>query len=584
MARQPDPLAQYRMAIHKLGNYLYASTQPSVIENGKKVYRRKHWGRLIGNKTFEPNTAFILLSPEERSKFIYPNDWDLSKLAELKIVKQRGPAKNTRRGDRLYGDVWLLEKIADKLGLRQDLLTVFDGNVEIVNAVLTLAMFPYITQYSFNRVSRWQRIVRTPAEQELNSTFITKLTQSISTIHRDELFKLRGARLGDKTLCAVDSTSRSAYGTSLADIKWGKNKDGVQLPQTNEVVVYSLDDHAPIYYRSFPGNIPDCKTFKVILQDLEKCGFEKLTLITDRGYQSQENFEAAIQHNRSLITAVSTSRAIVSHRIDAYQTFDVYPRGMALNTEMRVYLEQFDEKIKYRTKGGIKKDADKVKLNLYFDPATRAELSLAQDIKIAETRKMLDELKGVPGAVEDISEIRKICPYHKIEFNDGVITGYITNQRKIVKERKGFGFFCLMTYKLDESASKTLEKYKIRDEQEKYFEQMKNQMRFRTQDIWSEDGKIGRLFIMFVGLVLSSYVRHIWKTTNLNEIFDSSLAVLDEMHCIRAIEDPGHKMRLTPFIGEQIKICEAFDIEVPEECAPKGYHTKRATRRSSRPN
>ena len=48
------------------------------------------------------------------------------------------------------------------------------------------------------------------------------------------LFRLRAARLKDDVVCAVDSTS--------------------------EVVLYSLDDHMPVYYRSFPGNIPDSRT------------------------------------------------------------------------------------------------------------------------------------------------------------------------------------------------------------------------------------------------------------------------------------------------------------------------------------
>ena len=58
-------------------------------------------------------------------------------------------------------------------------------------------------------------------------------------------------------VCAVDSTSISAYGSSLADIKLGKNIEGISLPQTSEVVVCSLDDHLPVYYMTFPGNIPD---------------------------------------------------------------------------------------------------------------------------------------------------------------------------------------------------------------------------------------------------------------------------------------------------------------------------------------
>ena len=55
------------------------------------------------------------------------------------------------------------------------------------------------------------------------------------------LFRLRAERVEDGDLCAVDSTSRSAYGHFLADIRWGKNKEHLPLEQTNEVVVYGFN-------------------------------------------------------------------------------------------------------------------------------------------------------------------------------------------------------------------------------------------------------------------------------------------------------------------------------------------------------
>lgn len=97
---------------------------------------------------------------------------------------------------------------------------------------------------------------------------ITRLTQSITEKDRQALLRLRSERIGKMELCAVDSTSRSAYGNSLADIRWGHNKESIALAQTNEVVVYTLSNHMPIYYRSFPGNIPDSRTMSVIQSDL----------------------------------------------------------------------------------------------------------------------------------------------------------------------------------------------------------------------------------------------------------------------------------------------------------------------------
>ena len=121
--------------------------------------------------------------------------------------------------------------------------------------------------------------------------------------------------------------------------------------------------------------------------------------------------------------------------------------------------------------------------------------------------------------------------------------------------------------------------YRLRDEQEKFFQQMKDQMVADRQRNWSEEGKVGRLFILFVSLVLSSYVRHIWKSTELRDLFCSSLDVVDDMRPIRLIEHTNRAQMITPFVGTQVDICEAFGFEIPEGCAPASYASRQENKR-----
>ena len=205
------------------------------------------------------------------------------------------------------------------------------------------------------------------------------------------LFRLRAARLKDDAVCAVDSTS--------------------------EVVLYSLDDHMPVYYRSFPGNIPDSRSVETLLTDLRHAGFP----------------------NVALLTAM---------------------------TEMQ-----------------------------------------------------------------------------------------------------------------------TWELYGLRDEQEKYFQQMKSQLGFDRQRNWlEEEGKMGRQLILFVGLILSSYVRHIWKATDLHKQFSSTLEVLDEMRSIRCVEHTGKAKHITPFVDAQIDITNAFGFKIPDGCAPKYTSRKKDAPHRGRPS
>ena len=84
MARKADPDSQYRVSIHLNNGYRYASTQPYQIDpdTGKKSYHHIHWGRVDDDNKFIPGKNYLVASITERSKLIFPEDWDLS---EIKI-------------------------------------------------------------------------------------------------------------------------------------------------------------------------------------------------------------------------------------------------------------------------------------------------------------------------------------------------------------------------------------------------------------------------------------------------------------------------------------------------------------------
>ena len=118
--------------------------------------------------------------------------------------------------------------------------------------------------------------------------------------------------------------------------------------------------------------------------------------------------------------------------------------------------------------------------------------------------------------------------------------------------------------------------YRLRDEQEKYFSMMKGLMGADRQRNWSESGKTGRLFILFVAQILGCYLGNIRKS-KLEDQFDSIADVLGEMRPIRYIEHPNTEGFITPFVGKQVDICEAFEFEIPEGCAPE-YVVRKTTK------
>ena len=573
MPRKPDPDAPYRVAIHVDKGYRYASTQPAIVDpnTGKRSYRRIHWGTVDDNNRFVPGKAYLFAPIEERSKLIFPEDWDLSEIEKLSGNRRRGrPVIESQDENRLYGDIWLLEQIAEATGIRADLLKVFGGNREMTDAVMTLAMYLLCGKDTYHQMASWQRVAKAPYAKPLTSPYITMLTQKITEQNRMDLLRLRAARLENNELCAVDSTSRSAWGDSLSDIRYGKNKDHLPLAQTLEVVVYTLSGHMPVYYRTFAGNTPDSRSLETILHDLDHAGFKDVILITDRGYESIRNLEIYIDKKQPMIMGTKVGQKHVRKEIDAFGTFDHHPEEMEIDPKERIYYKQYDLEYQIEGRRDNVKKADRLKLNLYFDPMRRSGELIDLDVAIKAQKESLEKLLKDQFPLDDDITIKRAYCYFKLDYNETtrLLKGFSLDEKKVDRKKREAGFFANTTLQIDADPMAAQQHYRLRDEQEKYFRMMKGLMGADRQRNWSESGKTGRLFILFVAQILGCYLGNIRKT-KLNEDFDSIADVLGEMRPIRYIEHPNTKGFITPFIGRQVDICEAFGFDIPECCAPE---------------
>ena len=229
--------------------------------------------------------------------------------------------------------------------------------------------------------------------------------------------------------------------------------------------------------------------------------------------------------------------------------------------------------------------ADRMKLDLFFDPFRRAAEQTELEVAVEMQRRSLQSILDAGGSVDDDESIKKNYNWYEVSYDkkDRKLLSFSLDEKKIENVKKTSGFFGYITLGLDYTAMQTLDAYSLRDEQEKYFCQMKTQMGFDRQRNWSEEGKTGRLLILFVGLIISSYVRHIWKTTGLKKQFASTQDILDEMRSIRCIEHNGRAKFITPFVGAQKDICKAFGFDIPEGCGTEYKSRKVSPKRRGRP-
>jgi hypothetical protein len=564
--------------------YRYASTQPITIDptTGKKKLTRILWGNVSETLVLTPNKTFMLADTATRASLVFPSDWDISAVkdlptsnspgSELTAAPHRGrPSYEDEEVNRLYGDIWLLENICETTGMKKDLLSVFEGDAEKVADLLTLAFFPYVTAFSYNRVERWQRICKAPSTTVLSPDAITHFMQSLTEANRMDMFRMRKKRLHDNEFLAVDSTSRSSYGESLSAVRWGKNKEGDRLPQVNDLVVYGLTSHMPVYYRQLPGNTPDTRTVDILVTELEHAGFGDTPLFLDRGYSSAGSLELLVRKGKPFVMCSKVGWSLVSTAIDALHLSadGTRPACFTVDSEYRLYHYQEDLPYTIDLNGGGTRAITTMKLNLYYDPERRGSDIMQVDIDIISQGHELEKIRQ-KGLEVRMKELRTCFPYYSVTLDEGGkhVTTFVRNEESIKKALRLSGFIAIISNKVDGDSKTIWDWYHLRDEQEKLFSQLKTQMAGRRCRAWSEEGHEGRLLVMFVALTCSSYVRHVWKSTSLKEKFTTSLEILDEMRSIRCVEHTHRAKKITPFIGKQVDICEAFGFEIPKGCSP----------------
>jgi hypothetical protein len=124
MGRPVDPTAPFRVKLHRIGQYMYASTQASFIysKTGKRTHRCIHWGKVDKNLKSIPGPTFLSASSEEQASLIFPENWDLSEVSPITDLNSSSSQERDKESQtRLYGDIWLLEQVAEQTGIRQDL-------------------------------------------------------------------------------------------------------------------------------------------------------------------------------------------------------------------------------------------------------------------------------------------------------------------------------------------------------------------------------------------------------------------------------------------------------------------------------
>ena len=454
-----------------------------------------------------------------------------------------------------YGATYLLEQFSDQLGLTADLKVCFP---DCYRQLLSVAFYLILEDKNpLYRFEKWHLTHKHPCGEDITSPRSSELFASITEEQIQHFFRLQAKRRVQDEYWAYDSTSISSYSKTLEQIQYGKNKESDPLPQLNLLLVFGEKSGLPFYYRKLPGNIPDSKTVKHLLEELDILGIQKAKFVMDRGFYSEQNINGLYRSHIKFLVGIKTSLKLVRQNLDQiYDEIRMFPNfEEASNTYGYTVTTDWDYKQERPYKGDTLKEKRRIYLHYYYSIEKGAEDELAFDKKIAHLYQELKDGRLVEEhskAYDQFFEV-KATPKRgrQVQFREDAIK----------EARKYFGYFALATNeKMD--AFTALHLYRMKDVVEKAFGNLKDRLNMRRLLVSSEKSLDGKIFVEFVALILISYLHKRMKEQELYKKYTMH-QLLDKLDVIECFENSGHARRIGELLQAQIDIYTQLGTGLP---------------------
>ena len=579
MGRHKDPLTPYRMRAlkgGKDGSITYAVTYPGGTSiNGRRSSNMAFWGHLTDGLSFEPMMRFQLLSDDEKRKYIFPPEWDISKAFDT-VYTRREPGAVHEGEDRIriLGDALLLDRIAERIGLKEDLVSVF-GDDE-AEKIISMAYYLILTDRTVSHYESISKVRWFPCTEGMSESSITLLTQSITQERIDRFRRFRVLRAGDGCQWfGVDSTSITSFAKGIGDVTWGHNKEGDRAKQLNMMVIYGFSSGLPAHYMKLAGGLPDSRSLRLLREELISAGTPPAGYVFDRAYLTEENLDYVIPMNLKCIFMARYDRNVIKEAIaDAGREERIIREGEFIRSR-ECYALEYDFPYSYKEEGSGPGRGEGLpqRLIVIFRPDAKGEETIAISREIADLSESAEAHIRERIPVDDTLRRKYARFLDAVYDDDGCMTSFSVSDRRRREafDRCGFhAFVCCNMPKDEYPVRDVLTWYSKRDVQEKTFCYMKSWQQGRRLRASTESSVTGRLFILFVALILNSalhveYGRSQW----LQENYSSPWDVLDALMCIRLHEYKGRTPKVSEFFGEALDIFDELGFEVPSGCRPK---------------
>lgn len=438
-----------------------------------------------------------------------------------------------------YGNIYLMQKAADITGLSFVLKDCFPKQWE---EILSCAMHCCSEEEALYLCRPWAENsfgITAPSSQR-----ISELLKELKEDSRMLFYKKWAALRAEKEYLALDITSISSWSELIQYVEPGYNRDHEQLPQVNLAMLFGEDSKLPVFTRVYPGSVKDVSTLLGMTAFIEKIKLEQMHFVMDKGFYSEKGIapllEKYIKFAISVPFSTKTAKELVWDCMDG-----ICSSANAVMVGENIYYAQTYIK---------KWNNRRVYYHVYYDEERNIREKKLLMQKVLHLENQLAE--GSVSITDSVA--RRYFAFHKTK--DG---HYNIHRKKEVidSEKKLAGYFVILTNHYKDPQG-LLEIYRNKDVVEKCFDNLKNDLDLHRLRIHSDEAMEGRIFIGFISLIITSYIREKMRVHDIYRKY-SFHELMAELKKLKMIVFKDGKKMLTEITSRQKFIFKAMELEVP---------------------
>ena len=407
-----------------------------------------------------------------------------------------------------YGDVAFVYQSIIETGLYSILNKVYGK--EITNILTALIIYKIVEPMPLVRIERWyDRTYLRDTEVGLSSQNISRVLACLGDDYRthQDFFAEWISKWGKELIVFYDITSMESAVKLNELLEYGYTRSGENLMQLNFGLVLNYENSLPLYYKIFPGSLPDVRTLKNMMIELQSYGINHCFFILDRGFYSLQNIYELHNNKMDFLMPMPFTTKISDDIISKHKK----------DLELPENAVKYDDEVLYIKKDKIKLNGIELSYLLYYDKEKEAIDTNRFYKRMFEIEDRLKKIRKFRWPVNDVVE--EIAGKYKSYLDRELKNGKIVTVRKseaISKYLNRLGKTILITNRHDLTWLEMLDYYKAKDDIEKLFRTIKSDLEGLPMRTDKKETTLGYLFVLFLSSIVTSYIRRKMRASEIN--------------------------------------------------------------------